>query len=200
MLMGKGYERWKRQTGQTHYQFFTFGPSGSGDKLPELIEEFGLKKYVEANQNAGDLVIVPSGWYRVSLALADSISYHELILSQKSMLTAINENNVWKPQYRQYQLAYCYDPNDMHTLPGVDKGGQLDEWLKQAIAKVKVDEAIKGILATLFQCGSTLALDEKMPQLGVRSMSTCTPQVWKQCRKMLESKLKEKSSSVSLSW
>merc|ERR1712060_530837 len=55
------------------------------EKLPELKEEFGLKKYVEANQQAGDMIIVPSGWFRVSLALADSISYHELILSQKSM-------------------------------------------------------------------------------------------------------------------
>merc|ERR1712060_700707 len=40
------------------------------EKLPELTEEFGLKKCVEANQNAGDMVIVPSGWFRVSLSLA----------------------------------------------------------------------------------------------------------------------------------
>merc|ERR1712232_681673 len=200
-ILGKGAEKWKKQSGRMPYQFFIFGPSGSGDKLhaenglpffdilihgskrwllmteeemnrvaekarealefdktsaymffeeklPELKEEFGLKKYVEANQQAGDMVIVPSGWYRVSLALADSISYHELILGQKNMLVAINENNVWKPQFRQYQLAYCYEPNELHSLPGIDKGGQLDEWLKQAIAKVKTDEAVKGILAT----------------------------------------------------
>merc|ERR1712125_1292 len=132
-MLGKGAERWKRNTGRTVHQFFSFGPSGSGgklqmeqglpffdvlihgsrrwllmkeeemervakkarealefdktsaymffeEKLPELKEEFGLKKYVEANQQAGDMVIVPSGWYRVSIALADSISYHELIL------------------------------------------------------------------------------------------------------------------------
>merc|ERR1712217_359093 len=252
-IIGKGAKKWKRNTARLSFNSFTFGPSGSGDKLhaenglpffdilihgsrrwllltseemnrvaakarealefdktsaymffeeklPELKEEFGLKKYVEANQNAGDMVIVPSGWFRVSLALADSISYHELILSQKNMLKAINENNVWKPQFRQYQLAYCYEPKDMHTLPGVDKGGQLDEWLKQAIAKVKTEEAITGILATLFQCGSTLALDEKFPELGVRSMSTCTNDVWKQCRKMLEKKIKEKGSSATLSW
>merc|ERR1712113_178849 len=199
-LMGKGYERWKRQTGQTHYQFFTFGPSGSGDKLhaenglpfydilihgsrrwlllkeeemegvakkarealefdkasaymffeeklPELKEEFGLKKYVEANQQAGDMVIVPSGWFRVSLALADSISYHELILSQKNMLVAINENNVWKPQFRQYQLAYCYEPNELHKMPGMEKDSQLHKWLKDAIAKVKWEELIPGIMS-----------------------------------------------------
>ena len=46
------------------------------EKLPELREEFGLKKFVEANQGPGDLIIVPSGWFRVSLALADSFSYY----------------------------------------------------------------------------------------------------------------------------
>merc|ERR1719337_161051 len=109
MILGKGAEKWKRQTGRTHYQFSTFGPSGSGDKLqmenglpffdvlihgsrrwlllkeeemervaqkarealefdktsaymffedklPELKEEFGLKKYVECNQNAGCVI------------------------------------------------------------------------------------------------------------------------------------------------
>ncbi|CAK0907633.1 unnamed protein product [Prorocentrum cordatum] len=54
------------------------------EKLPELKEEFGLKKYVEFNQQAGDLVVVPSGWYRVSLALADSISYFQSILAEKA--------------------------------------------------------------------------------------------------------------------
>merc|ERR1712014_27784 len=92
------------------------------EKLPELKEEFGLKKYIEANQQAGDLVIVPSGWYRVSLSLADSISYYETILSEKSTLKAVTDNNVWRPQFRQYQLAFCYSTDEMHTLPGVDKG------------------------------------------------------------------------------
>merc|ERR1712014_40841 len=77
------------------------------EKLPELKEEFGLKKYVECNQNAGDLVIVPSGWYRVSLSLADSISYYETLLSEKDTLAAVVDNNVWRPQFRQYQLAFC---------------------------------------------------------------------------------------------
>ena len=53
----------------------TLGRSGQ-EKLPELREEFGLKKFVEANQGPGDLIIVPSGWFRVSLALADSFSYY----------------------------------------------------------------------------------------------------------------------------
>merc|ERR1711988_1470290 len=138
--------RWKAKTGQLSYRYFTFGPSGSGDKLhaenglpffdilihgsrrwlllkeeemervakkarealefdktsaymffeeklPELKEEFGLKKYVGANQNAGDLVIVPAGWYRVSLSLADSISYYETLLSEKETLSLVTDNN-----------------------------------------------------------------------------------------------------------
>merc|ERR1711988_887599 len=127
--------RWKAKTGQLSYRYFTFGPSGSGDKLhaenglpffdvlihgsrrwllmkeealefdktsaymffeeklPELKEEFGLKKYVECNQNAGDLVIVPSGWFRVSLSLADSISYYETLLSEKETLGVVTDNN-----------------------------------------------------------------------------------------------------------
>merc|ERR1712060_884271 len=68
------------------------------EKLPELKEEFGLKKYVEINQQSGDLVIVPSGWFRVSLSLADSISYYETILSQRETLKAVTDNNVWRPQ------------------------------------------------------------------------------------------------------
>ena len=31
------------------------------EKLPELKEEFGLKKYVEVNQEPGDIIFVPPG-------------------------------------------------------------------------------------------------------------------------------------------
>jgi len=253
IILGKGAEKWRRRTGSISYQYFVFGPSGSGDKLhaenglpfydilihgsrrwlllteaemervaakarealefdktsaymffeeklPELREEFGLKKYFEANQEAGDLLFVPSGWYRVSLSLADSISYYETLLSEKATLTAVTDNNVWRPQFRQYQLAYCYDPKDLHKLPGVEKGGQLDRWLKDAVGKVRPDEAVPGILSVLLQCGSTLALDKAMPNLGVQSLGTCTPSAWKQCRRALEARLKAKGISASLDW
>jgi len=170
------------------------------EKLPELKEEFGLKKYIECNQQAGDLVIVPSGWYRVSLSLADSISYYETILSQKDTLKAVTDNNVWMPQYRQYQLAYCYDPKDLHKLPGMEKDSQLHKWLKDAIAKVKWEELIPGILSVLLQCGSTLALEKTMPELGVQGLTACTPTAWKTCRARLKASLKEKGSSATLSW
>ena len=198
-IIPKGAERWKRNQGRLSYQYFTFGPSGSGanlrpenglpffdvlvhgskrwlllqedemervaqkarealefdktsaymffeEKLPELREEFGLKKYVEANQGPGDLIIVPSGWFRVSLALADSFSYYETILKGKQTLSALTDNNVWRPQFRQYRLAYCYTPSTVEELPGIKENAGLRNWLQQAIQKVQLDEAITGIL------------------------------------------------------
>ncbi|CAD7970213.1 unnamed protein product, partial [Amoebophrya sp. A25] len=79
------------------------------EKLPELKEEFGLKKYVEVNQEPGDIIFVPPGWFRVSLALADSISYYEQLLYQPPVVEAIVRNTVWNPAYRQFNLAFCYD-------------------------------------------------------------------------------------------
>jgi len=170
------------------------------EKLPELREEFGLKKYVEANQGPGDIILVPSGWFRVSLALADSISYYETILEKGETLAAVTDNQVWRPDFRQYRLAYCYTPETIEELPGVSGNTGLLGWLKQAIEKVALDEAITGILDVMLHCGSTLALDEKMPQLKVRALSACTPKVWKKCRKQLQAKLKAKGSSATLSW
>jgi hypothetical protein len=244
-IFGKGFDKWKTRIGQTQHQFFTFGPSGSGDKLhaenglpffdilihgsrrwlllkeeemervakkarealefdktsaymffeeklPELKEEFGLKKYVECNQNAGDLVIVPSGWFRVSLSLADSISYYETLLSEKQTLAAVTDNNVWRPQFRQYGLAFCHDPKDLSKLPGVDKGSDFANWLSNALSQVKLDEVIENILRVLITCGSVSALQKKMPEFKMSSLTTCTPAVWKQCRKQLEAKVFEK--------
>jgi hypothetical protein len=250
-ILGKGAEKWKKKTGRMQSQFFTFGPSGSGDKLheehglpffdillhgsrrwllledkemqrvaekarealefdktsaymffeeklPELIEEFGLKKYVEINQNAGDLVFVPSGWFRVSLSLADSISYYETMLSEQKTFSAIVENSLWKPQYRQFALASCYDVKDLHTLPGMDKGSQMYTWLKDALGRASAEEHIGIIMDALFSCGSALSLAEEMPKLSL-SDSQCTPQAWVQCRKQLKALLKDKPQ-VKLDW
>jgi hypothetical protein len=253
LILGKAASKWKKQTGQTHHQFLTFGPSGSGDKLhaenglpmydflihgsrrwllmkeeemervakkakealefdktsaymffeeklPELKEEFGLKNYVECNQNAGDLVIVPSGWYRVSLALADSISYYETLLSEQSTLSIVTDNNVWRPQFQRYQLAFCYDAEDLSELSGVDKGSDFEKWLSNALGQVKPDEILSGIMSVLFTCGSVLALDKSMPQFKVDSLSSCTPKVWTKCRKKLQAKLSEKGVKATLDW
>jgi len=253
LILGKGAKKWRKETGETHNQFFKFGPSGSGDKLqveqglpfydilihgsrrwllmkdeemekvakkakealefdktsaymffeeklPELKEEFGLKKYVECNQNAGDMVIVPSGWYRVSLSLADSISYYETLLSEKDTLATVTDNQVWRPQYQRYQLAFCYDPKDVTDLPGVDKGSEMANWLANALSQVKDGELISAILQTLFTCGSVLALGKPMPEFKVPTLTTCTPAVWRQCRKQLQTKLAKKGVKATLAW
>mmetsp|Transcript_162500 Transcript_162500/g.520888 ORF Transcript_162500/g.520888 Transcript_162500/m.520888 type:complete len:555 (+) Transcript_162500:48-1712(+) len=170
------------------------------EKLTELIEEFGLEKYQEANQQAGDLIIVPSGWYRVSLSLADSISYYETIMSEKSTLKAVVDNNVWRPDFQQFRLAYCYDAKGLEKLPGIEKGSRTYDWLKSAIGSVKQEEAISGILQVLLQCGSVLALDMSMPNLGLKDLTVCTPAVWRDCRAQLDAKLKAKGSKATLSW
>jgi hypothetical protein len=253
MLGKKGAQRWKRESGGMSFRHFTFGPSGSGDKLhaenglpffdvlihgsrrwlllkedemqrvadkakealefqktsaymffeeklPELKEEFGLKKYVEANQNPGDLIIVPSGWFRVSLSLADSISYYETVLSEKDLLKIVTDQQIWKPQFQRYQLAFCYDSKDLYKLPGIEAGSEFANWLSNAISQVKHEEKVNGILNVLFQCGSVLALDPSFPDFKVSSLTMCHPDVWKQCRSQLEVTLKKKGVRASLDW
>jgi len=168
------------------------------EKLPELREEFGLKKYQEINQESGDLVFVPSGWFRVSLSLADSISYYETLLSDPDILKAVAASNVWRPQFGHHQLGLCYGAEGVSKLPKMEK--QRQDWLKSALGQVKIEEEIQGIVSVLLQCGSTLALDKTYPTFKVRETTVCTPEVWKQCRKRLQAKLKEKKVDVSLSW
>lgn len=251
-ILGKGAERFKKKSGHMPYQFFVFGPSGSGDKLhaenglpfydvlihgskrwllmkeeemervaqkarealefdktsaymffeeklPELKEEFGLKRYVEANQQAGDMVIVPSGWYRVSLALADSISYYQTLLSDNRIFQAVTQNQVWRPMFRQYQLAYCYDTADIQTLPGMSKGSQVTSWLEGAMQKTSASDRVTGIISTILQCGSVLVMQKDMPSM-VSKESVCTEKVWKQCRKKLKAELTKMGKTASLDW
>ncbi|CAK0907635.1 unnamed protein product, partial [Prorocentrum cordatum] len=115
------------------------------------------------------------------------------------MLKSVIDKEVW-PQTGQFELGLCYEPGDMGKLPGMEKSSQMHAWLKNALAQVKVDAAIKGILSVMLTCGSMLALDSVMPELEVQKLSTCTPEVWKQCRKQLKAKLKEKGSSATLDW
>lgn len=53
---------------------------------------------------------------------------------------------MWRPQFRQYRLAYCYTPSTVDELPGMKENSGLRNWLKQAIQKVQLEEAISGIL------------------------------------------------------
>lgn len=254
LILGKKYSKWKRQSQGVPYQFFVFGPSGSGDKLhaenglpffdvlihgsrrwlllgeeemervavkarealefdktsaymffeeklPELKEEFGLKKYVECNQQAGDIVYVPSGWYRVSLSLADSISYYETLLREKNILKLFTESRLWTVQAGKYDLAFCYEPATLQDLPSMVEGSQLHSWLKQAISQVKPEDAISSIVSVLLTCGSVLALRGTMPEFNIDQLtSVCTPAIWKRCRNQLKKQLDVKGVKATLAW
>lgn len=172
------------------------------EKLPELREEFGLKKYFECNQKAGDLVFVPSGWYRVSLSLADSISYYETMLTEKSIFKTYTQNQVWMPMSRQFKLAYCYGPQDLDTMPGIvqELGQKQVDWLKNGLQQISTDDLIKGILDVLLTCGSVIWVSKEAPALDISKDSLCTPKVWGICRKALKDNLALKGEAVSLDW
>merc|ERR1712107_613504 len=83
---------------------------------------------------------------------------------------------------------------EIEQLPGVSKGSQLFNWLREAIHKVEYDEMIKGILNVIMQCGSVLALDKSMPQLQVNGLTICSQKIYKKCRGRLQAVLKDKAS------
>lgn len=176
----------------TAYMFFE-------EKLPELVEEFGLKKYVEANQDAGDVMFVPSGWFRVSVALADSISFYETLLAEKRILKLITEQNIWKPQMHVYQVAFCHKPEELKSLPGIQDPKQL-KWLEAALQKAKNDEVIGGILTALVSCGSVLTLEDPLPHLTPSKLSVCSPKIWSLCRSRLKEVLAKEKKDASLDW
>merc|ERR1719191_996280 len=130
------------------------------EKLPELKEEFGMTEYVEANQQAGDLVFVPSGWFRVSLSLADSISYYETVMADPSIIKAVTDQAVWRPQFGVFQLGLCYGPDGLDGLPNIPASRK--QWLKAAVSQVKLEQA----------------LEARMPEAKVRSLTACTPEAW----------------------
>merc|ERR1711971_181549 len=89
----------------------------------------------------------------------------------------------------------------MGKLPGVDKGSEFANWLSNALSQVKLDEVIDNILRVLITCGSVSALQKTMPEFKMSSLTTCTPAVWKQCRKQLEVKVIEKGIvSAKFDW
>eukprot|EP00811_Abedinium_folium_P000855 NODE_10786_length_1329_cov_4.281198.p2 GENE.NODE_10786_length_1329_cov_4.281198~~NODE_10786_length_1329_cov_4.281198.p2 ORF type:complete len:301 (+),score=89.65 NODE_10786_length_1329_cov_4.281198:130-903(+) len=170
------------------------------EKLPELKEEFGLKKFMECNQQAGDLIFVPPGWFRVSLALADSISYYQTLMGDSSILKAVTENHLWQPMVGNFNLAFCYK-GELEKLPNIKPGSRTFQWMEQGVAHVGTTEHITNLLYALLACGPVLALDESLPEFRVKSLTpVCNADVWKQCRKQLVAKLEQKGVSVSLAW
>eukprot|EP00756_Hemistasia_phaeocysticola_P063249 Hpha_TRINITY_DN6735_c0_g1::TRINITY_DN6735_c0_g1_i1::g.111060::m.111060 len=176
----------------TAYMFFE-------EKLPELKEEFGFKKFVEVNQGAGDLIVVPPGWYRVSLSTSDSVSFYETVLTDPDLLKSIVEQDVFLPQLNRYDLAFCYPPAELPDLPGF-KDKDKKKRLAQAVERVALDERVDFVVNALMTCGSVLGLEGHSPHLHPRTLSLCTEATWSACRGMLASLMQDLGRDHSLSW
>eukprot|EP00397_Hematodinium_sp_SG-2012_P017302 GEMP01017687.1.p1 GENE.GEMP01017687.1~~GEMP01017687.1.p1 ORF type:complete len:546 (+),score=124.26 GEMP01017687.1:38-1675(+) len=240
---------------QVKYQSFTFGPSGSGDKLnqedylpffdvlihgsrrwlllteaefirirdkakealefhetsaymffeeklPELKDEFDLKQYVEANQDTGDVMFVPDGWFRVSLSLADSISYNEQLIANAATVTKYLQRNTWLPRYNSWDLAYCFEPKDIVTKTGGLSSEKDNKWLFNEFYGVGDDAQItSNILKVMVYCGSVMASPMEFAKGGLRE-TKCLPKIWTDCRKrfLKHAKRIKKASELDFKW
>jgi len=223
---------------EVQYRFFTFGPSGSGEKLhmennlpffdvlihgmrrwllvkseevdkvaakakeamefrqtsaymffeeklPELVEEFGLKNYVEVNQEPGDVMVVPQGWYRVSLSLADSISYYEQLLKSDKIISEYVNHHTWFPRYNMWRLGYCFDPKEVVKGTGGLSSAKDNHWLEEQFYGIGDTSLITfSTLEALIYCGRIMSSNDKLAINAVKD-TKCTPKVWKECRKRL---------------
>jgi len=178
------------------------------DKLPELKEEFGLKQYVEVNQDAGDILFVPPGWFRVSLSLADSISYYEQMLYQPRVVESVVRNTVWNPYQRQFNLAFCYSPETaVKELKAQELGSdKLDkqnyDWIESQLMSIDDDNAyFNPILSVLTTCNKILSSSGKVSNLISIKKTKCSPAVWSACRTQLVTKTSKLfKSKVTLDW
>jgi len=218
------------------YRFFTFGPSGSGDKLhaennlpffdvlihgmrrwlllkedeiekvaakakealefrktsaymffeeklPELVEEFGLKNYVETNQMPGDVMVVPQGWYRVSLSLMDSISYYEQLLRSKEVISEYVNHKTWFPNYNTWRLGFCFEPDEVVEGTGGLGNPKGDKWLKDQFSNINDKGSIsEATLEALIYCGRLSSSDDELAKAAM-SGTKCDAKIWKACRK-----------------
>lgn len=176
------------------------------EKLPELKEEFGLKNYIEVNQEPGDVIFVPSGWFRVSLSLADSISYYEQMLYQPRVVEDIVRNTVWNPQMRQFNLAFCYKPDEVvEQLKRQElKTDKLDpksyEWIESQMKQVENNQFLSPLMNVLTTCSKILKNKGKIGKLISIEKTKCSADVWTACRGMLVEKLAKMKKKVELNW
>lgn len=163
-----------RQT--SAYMFFE-------EKLPELTEEFGLKNYVEVNQEPGDVMVVPKGWFRVSLSLADSISYYEQLLKSKKVMSEYVNHHTWFPQHNMWRLGYCFEPKEVVEGTGGLSTEKDNEWLRDQFYGIGDTSLITfSTLEALIYCGRIMSSNDELAINAVKD-TKCTPKVWKACRK-----------------
>merc|ERR1711865_1299823 len=90
------------------------------DKFAELREEYGFEKFIEVNQNAGDIIVIPEGYSTVVLSIIDSISYRESVdKAVKPLLTSA----LWNPPF-QYTYVFCLSGQKLEKAVGNPQGAQ----------------------------------------------------------------------------
>jgi hypothetical protein len=141
-LGGIAFER------STAYMFFE-------DKLPELKEEYGFAKFLEVNQNPGDLVVIPKGYSMISLTIYDAFSYRESIVeSPKPILTRA----IFSPPF-QYTYFFCLRGAALEKVVGNPTG------VSQVKGLQKKPEEIAGSWLTTVAVCSTGRVHGVAPQL-----------------------------------
>lgn len=171
------------------------------EKLVELREEFGFKKYFEVNQQPGDVIFVPPGWFRVSLSLADSISYYEQLLYQPRVVESIVRNTVYNPWRRQWNLAFCYEPDEVVSKLKDQVALQTDrieedsyKWIESQMKEMTDDRYPMPVMNVLTTCAKILGNKKRMSKIIEISKTKCSDEIWKSCRKQLMNKMSKKKS------
>lgn len=166
-------------------------------QLGELIEDFGLgskkKKYLETNQEPGDLLFVPSSLVRVSVNLEDSISIFERLLTSQSSAAKSVDQHIWAPSSGRipdgYTASACFGFNLDATAQTL--GGGAPQGMQAQIVSQIMQQQFGGsvgaenylILKVLAECAA--AIDAP----SVNAARTVCEKVWTPCTSRLESNL-----------
>jgi len=169
----------------------------------ELKEDFGLgkkkMKFMECNQEVGDLVYVPADMIRTTLALEDSISYTEKIIINNRGLGQYVNDQIYSPSAgivpNSFAAMACYNW-DMAQLKFLGEG-MVEGYQGQIIPQIMTQNFGYNrkatnlmILGIITQCYGA----KKAPSINV--LKTHCPKIWKACAKTLKNNLKALSISV----
>ena len=117
------------------------------------------------NQEPGDIIFVPSGWFRVSLSLSDSISYYEQMLYRPKTVEMIVRNTVWNPNRNQFNLAFCYPKEDVLKETGGMGNPQADQWLVSQLNELSDTDYPDPLMNVLTTCAKILKSSGKLSKL-----------------------------------
>ncbi len=106
----------------------------------ELVEEFGLKfgakhGVFECDQRPGDVIFIPSGSIRTSLAVSDTLSLSQEIAGSREAFIDFIDAQVWLPAGQVWSAALCFDsPEEIdRILGGFEQVGLTANQFVQAI-------------------------------------------------------------------